>query len=185
MITFYGIGCDIVVSTLPIQGRTVSLLLNITFHSTINGKPWALHFIVTLSPSSLVRDSPSFFSNHGATEKQGCNIKSNQSIYWFSLLVLTTATTISTMSSCKFVFPQIMSSPSFHISFHSWIKMNSTNWPALDLWAFIAQLVEHCDHCSANDNCNDHTIFTDFRCCNNEPLNEHIDCFNCILRQDL
>ena len=106
----------------------------------------------------------------------------NQSIYWFSLLVLTTATTISTMSPCKFAFSQIMSSPSFHISFHSWIKMNLTNWPAPDLWVFIAQLV---DHCSANDNCNDHTIFTDFRSCNNEPLNDHLDCFNCILRQDL
>ena len=77
----------------------------------------------------------------------------------FSLLFLTTATSISIIFSCKFVFRLIMSSPSFHISFHSWIKMNSTNWPAPNLWVFIAQLV---DHCSANDNCNNHTIFTDF-----------------------
>ena len=77
----------------------------------------------------------------------------------FSLLFLTTATTISIIFSCKFVFRQIMSSPSFHISFHSWLKMNSTNWPAPNLWVFIAQLV---DHCSANNNCNNHTIFTDF-----------------------
>ena len=33
---------------------------------------------------------------------------------------------------------------SFHDSFHSRVKMNSTNWPAPNLLVFIAQLVEHC-----------------------------------------
>ena len=35
-------------------------------------------------------------------------------------------------------------SSSFYVSFQSWVKMNSTNWPAPNVWIFIAQLVEHC-----------------------------------------
>ena len=44
------------------------------------------------------------------------------------------------ISSLKFVFPQFTSS-SCLISFLSSVKMNSTNWPALNVWVFIAQLV--------------------------------------------
>ena len=29
-------------------------------------------------------------------------------------------------------------------SFLSQVKMNSTNWPTLNVWVFIDQLVEHC-----------------------------------------
>ena len=32
----------------------------------------------------------------------------------------------------------------FHVSFLSRIKMNSINWSAPNILAFIAQLVEHC-----------------------------------------
>ena len=35
-------------------------------------------------------------------------------------------------------------SSSFYVSFQSLVKMNSTNWPAPNVWVFIAQLVEHC-----------------------------------------
>ena len=42
------------------------------------------------------------------------------------------------ISSFKFVFAQFTSS-----SFHSRVKMISTNWPAPNVWVFIAQLVEH------------------------------------------
>ena len=31
-----------------------------------------------------------------------------------------------------------------HVPFLSRVEMNSTNWPALNVWVFIAQLVEHC-----------------------------------------
>ena len=34
-------------------------------------------------------------------------------------------------------------SSSFYVSFQSRVKMNSTNWPAPNVWVFIAQLVEH------------------------------------------
>ena len=34
-------------------------------------------------------------------------------------------------------------SSSFYVSFQSRVKMNSTNWPAPDVWVFMAQLVEH------------------------------------------
>ena len=41
----------------------------------------------------------------------------------------------------SFVFPQFTS---FHSVFHSFHGlMNSINWPALHVWVFIAQLVEH------------------------------------------
>ena len=33
--------------------------------------------------------------------------------------------------------------PMFH-SIHGLMKMNATNWPAPNVWIFIAQLVEHC-----------------------------------------
>ena len=33
---------------------------------------------------------------------------------------------------------------SFYVSFLSRVKMNSINWPAPNIWVFIAQLVEHC-----------------------------------------
>ena len=32
----------------------------------------------------------------------------------------------------------------FHVSFLSPVKVNSTNWPAPNIWVFIAQMVEHC-----------------------------------------
>ena len=32
----------------------------------------------------------------------------------------------------------------FHVSFLLRVKMNSTNWPALDVCIFKAQLVQHC-----------------------------------------
>ena len=51
------------------------------------------------------------------------------------------------ISSLKFVFPQFTSS-SCLISFLSSVKMNSTNWPALNVWVFIAQLVRA--YCSNN-----------------------------------
>ena len=50
---------------------------------------------------------------------------------------------MSNMSSLKFAFPQLTSS-SFHVLFHSLVKMNSTNWPACNVRVFIDQLVEHC-----------------------------------------
>ena len=43
----------------------------------------------------------------------------------------------------SFVFPQFISS-SFYVSFLSRVMMNSINWPAPNIWVFIAQLVEHC-----------------------------------------
>ena len=33
---------------------------------------------------------------------------------------------------------------SANMIFLSQVKMNSTNWPALNVWVFIAQLVEQC-----------------------------------------
>ena len=41
------------------------------------------------------------------------------------------------------VFPQFKSF-SFYVSYLSLFKMNSVNWPAPNVWVFIAQLVEHC-----------------------------------------
>ena len=43
----------------------------------------------------------------------------------------------------SFVFPQFISS-SFYVSFLLRVEMNSKNWPAPNIWVFIAQLVEHC-----------------------------------------
>ena len=43
----------------------------------------------------------------------------------------------------SFVSPQFISSL-FYVSFLSRVKMNSINWPAPNIWVFIAQLVEHC-----------------------------------------
>ena len=54
-------------------------------------------------------------------------------------IAIATATIIS---SFRFVFSQFTSSSMFH-SF-SRLKMNSTNWPAPNLWVFLAQLVEQC-----------------------------------------
>ena len=31
-----------------------------------------------------------------------------------------------------------------HVSFLSRVNMNSTNWPAPEVWVFIGQTVEHC-----------------------------------------
>ena len=36
------------------------------------------------------------------------------------------------------------SSHHLHVSFLSWVKMNSTNWPPPNVWVFIAQMVEYC-----------------------------------------
>ena len=36
------------------------------------------------------------------------------------------------------------SSHHLHSIFLSRVKMNSINWPAPNIWVFIAQLVEHC-----------------------------------------
>ena len=36
------------------------------------------------------------------------------------------------------------SSHHLYFLFLSRVKMNSTNWPAPNIWVFIAQLVEHC-----------------------------------------
>ena len=46
----------------------------------------------------------------------------------------------------KCVFPQFTSSSFFYfyVSFLSRVKVNATNWPAPNVWVFIAQLVEHC-----------------------------------------
>ena len=43
------------------------------------------------------------------------------------------------IASFKFAFPQFTSS--FYVSFLSWVKMNSTIWPAPNVWVFVAQLV--------------------------------------------
>ena len=45
--------------------------------------------------------------------------------------------------SFRFVFPQSTSS-SFYVSFILQVKINWTNWPAPNVWVFIAQLLEHC-----------------------------------------
>ena len=44
----------------------------------------------------------------------------------------------------QFLPPKQFRSSSFYFSFLSRVKMNSTNWPAPNVWVFIAQLVEHC-----------------------------------------
>ena len=36
------------------------------------------------------------------------------------------------------------SSHHLHVSFLSRVKINSTNWPAPNVWVFTAQMVEHC-----------------------------------------
>ena len=51
--------------------------------------------------------------------------------------------TVTIISSFKFVFSQFTSS-SFYVSFLLWVKINSTNLPAPNLWDFITQLIEHC-----------------------------------------
>ena len=51
--------------------------------------------------------------------------------------------TVTIISSFKFVFSQFTSS-SFYVSFLLWVKINSTNLPAPNLWVFITQLIEHC-----------------------------------------
>ena len=51
--------------------------------------------------------------------------------------------TVMIISSFKFVFSQFTSS-SFYVSFLLWVKINSTNLPAPNLWVFITQLIEHC-----------------------------------------
>ena len=43
-------------------------------------------------------------------------------------------------SSVQFFF----SSHHLHVSFLSRVKVNSTNWPAPNVWVFIAEVVEHC-----------------------------------------
>ena len=53
-----------------------------------------------------------------------------------------------TYSDISFVFLQFTL---FHSVFHSFDGlMNSINWPASSVRVFIAQLVEHPVHCSAN-----------------------------------
>ena len=52
------------------------------------------------------------------------------------------ATIISPFKICISADPS--SSFYVNVSFNSWVKMNSTNWPAPNAWFFIAQLVEHC-----------------------------------------
>ena len=49
--------------------------------------------------------------------------------------------TATILPSFEIVVPQFTSS-SFYVSFLS--RVNSTNWPAPNIWVFIAQLVEHC-----------------------------------------
>ena len=47
-----------------------------------------------------------------------------------------------TFSFHLYIFPQFTS---LHSVFHSFHRlMNSINWPALSVWVFIAQLVQHC-----------------------------------------
>ena len=48
-------------------------------------------------------------------------------------------TTATIIASFKFVFPQFTSS--LYVSFLSRVKMNGTNWPAPNVWVFLAQLV--------------------------------------------
>ena len=49
--------------------------------------------------------------------------------------------TATILPSFEIVVPQFTSS-SFYVSFLS--RVNSINWPAPNIWVFIAQLVEHC-----------------------------------------
>ena len=55
---------------------------------------------------------------------------------------------VLSMPSCifpaLFLPPKQFRSSSFYFSFLSRVKMNSTNWPAPNVWVFIAQLVERC-----------------------------------------
>ena len=64
------------------------------------------------------------------------------------LYAITTATIMSSFNN--FIFPQFTLSL-FHVSFISWVKMNSTNSPALNISVFAAQLV---GDCSANAKAN-------------------------------
>ena len=43
----------------------------------------------------------------------------------------------------KVVFLQF-TSYHLHISFLSWVKMDSRNWPDSSVWFFLPQMVEHC-----------------------------------------
>ena len=56
------------------------------------------------------------------------------------LYAFTFATIMSSFNN--FTFPQFTLSL-FHVSFLSCVKINSTNWPAPNVWVFVAQLVEH------------------------------------------
>ena len=49
--------------------------------------------------------------------------------------------TATILPSSEIVVPPFTSS-SFYVSFLS--RVNSTNWPAHNIWVFIAQLVQHC-----------------------------------------
>ena len=47
-------------------------------------------------------------------------------------------------SNLHFICISAVHITSFYVSFLSRVKMNSVNWPAPNIWVFIAQLEEHC-----------------------------------------
>ena len=61
---------------------------------------------------------------------------------------------VSTLNEVCYNKDNVMVKSSFHLYFRSShylysiflsrVKMNSINWPAPNIWVFIAQLVEHC-----------------------------------------
>ena len=61
-------------------------------------------------------------------------------LHQLKLYAFTFATIMSSFNN--FTFPQFTLSL-FHVSFLSYVKINSTNWPAPNVWVFVAQLVEH------------------------------------------
>ena len=81
-----------------------------------------------------------FWGGWGGGEGLSCNR--------LKLYAITTATIMSSFNN--FIFPQFTLSL-FHVSFISWVNMNSTNSPATNISVFVAQLV---GDCSANAKAN-------------------------------
>ena len=81
-----------------------------------------------------------FLGGWGGGEGLSCNR--------LKLYAITTATIMSSFNN--FIFPQFTLSL-FHVSFISWVNMNSTNSPATNISVFVAQLV---GDCSANAKAN-------------------------------
>ena len=93
-------------------------------------KKLCLSLSLFISLSSLVESQNSPFSKYGLERdvQAGPYIGSN--------------TTAMVTSSFHLYFRGLHRS--FYFSFLSRVKMNSINWPALNVWVFVAQLVEHC-----------------------------------------